>query len=120
MFASPGNKTYPLFVSRWPHYQAAATDALKMDLTCIGHCYANPPWNLILQWLERLRKNPQVRCLAILPYWVGTVWWPLLLRLFDRQAPCLLIKPQTGPKFTEPGNASYQMATNLCDIVRQP
>ena len=96
MFASPGNTRFPKFVSRWPHYQAIGTDALKMDLTCIDRCYANPPWTLILQWLEKLRRHPHVRCLTILPDWVGNAWWPLLLRLLDRQSPVLLVRPHQG------------------------
>jgi hypothetical protein len=96
MFASPGNTKFPQFVSRWPHFQSIATDALKMDLSLIKDCYANPPWNLILPWLEKLRRNPHVNCLAILPYWVGNVWWPLLLRLLNRRSPVILVKPREG------------------------
>ena len=96
MFVSPGNAKFHKFVSRWPHYQAIGTDALKKDLTCIDQCYANPPWTLILQWLEKLRRHPHVRCLTIVPYWVGNAWWPLLLRLLDRHRPVLLFRPQQG------------------------
>ena len=43
MFASPGNAKYPHFVCRWPHWQAWACNALEMDLSDVGDCYANPP-----------------------------------------------------------------------------
>ena len=51
MFASPGNRQLPLFLSRWPHWEALACNALDTDLTGIHNCYANPPWNLIWPWL---------------------------------------------------------------------
>ena len=75
MFASPGNAKLEKFVSRWPHFQALAVNALETSLekNLFASVYANPPWNLILPWLNRLRKNPQVTCLATIPYWVRTV-----------------------------------------------
>ena len=60
MFASPGNHKLPLFVGRWPHWQNLLTDALNCPLQGIETCYANPPWNLILPWLTRLRDHPQL------------------------------------------------------------
>jgi hypothetical protein len=93
MFASPSNCKLKQFVARWPHHQAVGVDALKMDLSCIQTCFANPPWTLIGAWLERLRQFPHIQCLITVPYWVGSVWWPLLLRLCDKQKPILLIPP---------------------------
>jgi hypothetical protein len=58
MFASPGNAKYNKFVARWPHHQAIACNALETDLTpkIFRRVYGNPPWSIILPWLERLRK----------------------------------------------------------------
>ena len=84
------------FVSRWPHWEAWGVDALHMDLSSVGDCYANPPWNLINQWLLRLRENPQIRCLMVVPFWVGSSFWPLLVRLQNMQAPRVLIPPREG------------------------
>ena len=97
MFASPGNAQLKKFVCRWPHHQALAVNALETPLGQ-GFCqvYANPPWNLILRWLVRLRDNPHVTCLVAVPYWVGTVWWPLLTRLQVKGTPTVLVKPRWG------------------------
>jgi hypothetical protein len=96
MFASPGNKKFPQFVSRWPHHQAVAVNALECPLQQFRDVYANPPWSLILQWLMRLKSNPHLICLTVIPQWVGTVWWPLLTRLRIRNTPVVLIEPREG------------------------
>jgi hypothetical protein len=96
MFASPGNKKFPQFVSRWPHFQAKAVDALKCHLGCFQEVYANPPWSIIPQWLHRLRQHPHLVCLLICPYWASSTWWPLLTRLHIPHTPCLVIPPRVG------------------------
>jgi hypothetical protein len=96
MFASPGNSQLQKFVCRWPHHQAMGCNALEMDLCGITSCYSNPPWTLILPWLERLRREPHIQCLMVVPYWVGSVWWPLLVKLHKRQTPVVLVQPQWG------------------------
>jgi hypothetical protein len=96
MFASPGNALLQKFVSRWPHWQAWGVDALAMPMEGVKDCYANPPWTLIQPWLHRLRATPHVRCLMIIPYWVSSVWWPLLLRLLEPNSPQILIPPFWG------------------------
>ena len=72
MFASPGNSQLPQFVTRWPHWQAVAIDALQCPLNNLGMLYANPPWAVIGKWLHRLRENPKVICLVGCTYWVST------------------------------------------------
>jgi hypothetical protein len=96
MFASPGNAQLPLFVTRWPHYQAWDCNALEMSLDRVKECFANPPWKIILPWLEKLRRNPHVTCLITVPRWVGAIWWPLLIKLWVPQTPVLQITPKTG------------------------
>ena len=96
MFASPGNFQLAKFVSRYPHYQSWDCNALEMDLSKVTECYANPPWKIILPWLERLRKNRHIKCLTIVPYWVGAVWWPLLLKLWVPHTPTILVQPHWG------------------------
>ena len=61
MFASPGNHQIKRFVSRHPHWQADRQDALKCQLENITMCYANPPWTVIADWLNRLWDNPMSR-----------------------------------------------------------
>jgi hypothetical protein len=98
MFASPGNHQLQHFVARWPHHQAIACNALEVDLKPeIFHCcWANPPWTIISDWLSRLRENPQVRCQVAVPYWVGTSWWPQLVKMHERHSPVILIHPREG------------------------
>ncbi len=55
-----------------------------------------PPWTIISEWLSRLRENPQVRCQVAVPCWVGTSWWPQLVKMHERQSPVILIHPREG------------------------
>ena len=96
MFASPGNHQLPQFVSRHPHWEAIEVDALKCPLKNIGECYAYPPWKIISPWLNRLRENPEVKCLIVTPYWVSSPWWPQLLKLRAKGTPALFIPPFQG------------------------
>ena len=96
MFASPGNHQLPKFVSRYPHWEAFMVNALTCPLTDIQNCYANPPWTLIGKWLNRLRENPHLKCMMIAPLWVSAPWWPLLLKLRVKEAPCFKIPPFHG------------------------
>ena len=93
MFASPGNSKLESFCARHPHWNASLIDALTCPLETVQDCYANPPWTIIQQWLLRLKQNPQVKCLMILPYWVSARWWPLVIRLKVPKSPVVLIKP---------------------------
>lgn len=96
MFASPGNAKLAQFVSRWPHHQAVAIDALKCNLKQFQEVYANPPWTLIANWLHRLRDNPHLLCLMVCPYWVSAHWWPQLIKLASPKIPALVIHPFQG------------------------
>ena len=96
MFASPGNSQLPQFVSRWPHKDSVEVNALECPLGSFGEVYANPPWKVILPWLVRLRENPSVRCLMIVPWWGGSPWWPLLIKLRDKRFPAIKVLPQWG------------------------
>ena len=96
LFASPGNSQLPQFVSRWPHHQAIATDAMRCNLKNWGDVYANPPWKLILPWLCRLKENKNLTCLTILPLWVSATWWPLAVKLQDPKSPILVLPPKRG------------------------
>ena len=43
LFASPGNKKLEKFVSRWPHWEASAVDALQCPLDNLGGVICQPP-----------------------------------------------------------------------------
>ena len=68
LFASPGNKKLVQFVSRWPHWQATAVDALQCPLDNLGGLYANPPWTVIQTFLARLKLFPQVKVFMVVPH----------------------------------------------------
>jgi hypothetical protein len=96
MFASPGNTKFQKFCCRWPHHQASLVDALTCSLQGLSEIYANPPWSIIPQWLIRLRDQPEVKCLLLVPYWVSTPWWRLLIQLKIPGLEIMLVKPQWG------------------------
>ena len=96
LFASPGNKKFDQFVSRWPHWQATAVDALQCPLENLGDLYANPPWSVIQKFLARLRLFPQVKVLMVVPFWVSATWWPQLIKMKAPKTPCLRISPYQG------------------------
>lgn len=95
-FASPGNKKYPQFISRFPHWEAVAVDSLNCPLERFSHIYANPPWNLIFQFLNRLRENKHLTCMLIVPYWVGATWYPLLVKMQIPKSQAFFIPPCKG------------------------
>ena len=96
IFASPGNAQLEKWVSRYPHWGAWACNALDMDLSQVRNCWANPPWTLIQQWLHRLQQAPWVKCLMAVPFWVGSSWWPQLVKLQVRGSPVVLVQPRWG------------------------
>jgi hypothetical protein len=96
IFASPGNHQLPKWVSRYPHWGAWEVNALEMCLDKVSHCWANPPWTLIHQWLCRLRLAPWVTCLMAVPLWVGTSWWALLAKMHVKGSPVVLVEPRWG------------------------
>jgi hypothetical protein len=78
-----------LFASRWhhqiPRYFTAEEDD-KAALGCNafaylwdpGVClYANPPWSVIPQMLQKICKDKS-RVVEVTPYWVDAPWYPLL------------------------------------------
>jgi hypothetical protein len=96
IFASPGNAQLKNWVSRYPHWGAWDCNALEMNLSRVTECWANPPWTLIHQWLGRLRVSPWVKCLMAVPWWVGSSWWPLLLKLHVKGSPVVLVEQRWG------------------------
>ena len=98
MFASPGNSKLKKFVSRWPHHQAWAVDALQCSLENCTQVYANPPWSIIPQWLQRLQKNPHIVCLFVCPYWDPSSRWPPINKVAHTQTPCWSYGQKSSPQ----------------------
>ena len=97
-FASPGNNKLPQFIGRYPSGEDGqiGIDSLRCPLTNFQDLYANPPWTIIHHWLHRLRENPHIRCLLIVPFWVGANWWPQLIKMRVPQTKCMVIQPFWG------------------------
>ena len=96
MFASPGNHKYKNFISRFPHWKAIGVDSLHCPLDKYSQVYANPPWNLIFQFLNRLRENKHLKCMLIVPYWAGATWFPLVMKMQIPHSQAFLIPPFWG------------------------
>ena len=96
MFASPGNKKFPQYCARFPHWSAKKVDALTCPIIDLTFIYANPPWTLIGKWLNRLLDHPHIMCWMIVPMWVSVFWWPLLLRMKVPKSPVHKIEPFPG------------------------
>ena len=58
MFASPGNAQLRAFVSRWPHHQAIAVNALDCDLQPLRQVYADPPLDLNFSVASETSEEP--------------------------------------------------------------
>ena len=94
LFASPGNSKLKKFVSRWPHWQSAAVDALLAPLDSLGKgFYCNPSWSIIGKFLLRLREYPSLQFLMVAHYWVSATWWPQLIKMKVPRSKILRITP---------------------------
>jgi hypothetical protein len=96
MFASPQNTLLPQFCARYPHHRAMLVDALACPLGNLKVVFAHPPWSLIQPWLVRLRDNPHILSMTLVPMWDSTWWWPLLLKLRAPHSPCVRLKKRWG------------------------
>ena len=96
MFASPATALLPHFVARWPHHRALMVSAVVCDLSPIYHVFAHRPWPLIGPWLHRLRDNPHILSITVVPMWASESWWAVLTTLHVRCTPILKIMPRCG------------------------
>jgi hypothetical protein len=118
MFSSPENHQLSQWVSRYPHQEACAVNSLECPLDCFQDVFANPPWKIILPWLLRLKEHVHLRCLTLVPYWVGSPWWPLLTRLHDRRFPPILVHPREGLVTNSLSKKSW-VGPPLRDVIRE-
>jgi hypothetical protein len=82
LFASPGNRKLPVFVARWPHWEAAAVDALQAPLEKLGkRFYCNPSWSIIGQFLPRIKEFPNLLFLMVVPFWASSTWFAPLIKM---------------------------------------
>ena len=57
---------------------------------------SSPPWSVIGEWLVRLRDNPHVVSLTIVPFWASAHWFPLLTALHVPRTPVVKVRPRWG------------------------
>lgn len=112
LFASNKNNKLPRYMS-WRHDPSAyAQDALHQPWTNLGRLYVCPPWNLLPQVLERLRRE-KLPATVITPNWTGSLWYPMLQKM-TTQPPIDL--PRTAVQSlsaNEPGLLSKNLAWHL-------
>jgi hypothetical protein len=96
-FATRNNAQVPRFASWAADDQATYTDALQ-HLKQRENGYANPPFAIIGQVLQRIARTSRELTL-IVPAWPAQHWWPLLLNLLV-DTPLLL--PDVHDLFTPP------------------
>jgi hypothetical protein len=75
LFASETNHILPKFITRWPCERAIAFDAFIQDWSQWSLCYANPPFDKILQVIIKAQKD-HANLLLIHPVWTTRPWWP--------------------------------------------
>jgi len=83
LFATRFNRKLDTFVSPCPDADAVSQDAMKTDWGKFRFPYLFPPFNLILQVLEKVR-NGSMTCLIVTPAWKGNSFFPLLMELCTR------------------------------------
>ena len=96
MRASPQTAKERHFVTRWPRAKATAVDARYCPLQGIQMCHACPPWAMIPAWIQRLRDNPSVVCLMVVPMWDCSPWWHPLMRMQVKRSPMLMLNRVKG------------------------
>ena len=94
--ASPQTAKERLFVTRWPHAKVTAVDATYCPLHEMNMCYACPPWAMIPAWIRRLRDNPRVVCLIVVPMLDCSSWWHPLMRMHVKPSLMLILYPVKG------------------------
>lgn len=92
LFADRTTKLLPRYVSWLPDPGAIHTDAFTIPWTQFPHPYANPPWNLILRVLRKIRQECLPIVTLVMPYWPSALWIPLLQRM--ALCPPRLLPPQ--------------------------
>ena len=117
MFASPQNTQLPVFCSRWPHFQASLVDALSCPLDNLPVVFANPPWAVVGEWLTRLRQNPHLVSVTVLPLWASVWWWRLALSLRVPHTVAVKIPPAWGVLRDACFAPMKPMRTPLCCLI---
>jgi len=80
LFATRFNKKVTTFISPCPDMEAVEQDAMTVNWGKFRLPYAFPPFNLIMQTLEKIRDE-HTTCLIVTPAWRGNKFFPLLLSL---------------------------------------
>jgi hypothetical protein len=77
LFSTKRSRRCKKFISFKPQPGAHQVDALKADLSLYKVGWANPPWTLIHQFLNKLKQFPNLKVICVAPHWVSRGWWPL-------------------------------------------
>ena len=90
-------------------------DARYCPLQGIQMCHACPPWAMISAWIQRLRDNPSVVCLMVVPMWDCSPWWHPLMRMHVKPSPMLMLNRVKG-MFNCCRGVTYECAKVASDL----
>jgi hypothetical protein len=109
LFADRTTFQVPRYVS-WkldPH--AIASDALSIPWNQFQNPYMNPPWNLIMPTLQKIKLERLPRTTLVVPHWSSAIWFPLLMSMaleppifLDPKAQTMLAVPSAPYPWTNP------------------
>lgn len=103
LFASRLNKQFPCYVSWRADPEAHAVNAFSLSWSNLIF-YAFPPFSLILQVLQKVKRDRSMGVI-IVPAWPTQLWWPVLHRMLTKE-PIQL--PSTTTLLTLPSHPEMQ------------
>ena len=74
LFATAAHHQLPRYFSPVEDKQAVGIDAFKANWKLEFQPYINPPWPLIPQCIQRIRRDG-IRAMMVVPYWPTIGWW---------------------------------------------
>jgi hypothetical protein len=95
LFADRTTNLLPRYVSWKLDPQAIATDALSIPWTPFHNPYMNPPWNLIMPTLQKIKEERLRQVTLVVPHWPTAIWFPLLTSMAIESPVILDPKTQT-------------------------
>jgi len=81
LFANRFNRQVERFYAMRPDPLAEGVNALAQTWPTTKVLYANPPWSLITQFLNKVSEE-RATVLTVLPVWQAQAWWTEFRRLW--------------------------------------
>ena len=74
LFATAAHHQLPRYFSPFEDKHAVGKDAFRADWKLEFQPYINPPWPLIPECIQRIRRDG-IRAMMVVPYWSTIDWW---------------------------------------------